>query len=157
MNARVRRGLVLLLGGVLFGLVVGSDPANFSWTPLGVGLAYLAASIAGGRREGFWATAAVLVPWGATVAWFAEARPADIGTEGAYLAAVGVGALLALALAHRGFDVAPVAVAATIVAAGLLLAVEPRFPDVIADGRTYALALGAVGLFNVVTGATRRS
>ena len=38
-------------------------------TPLGIGLVYLLAAAVGGRRGGYWATATVLVGWGAAVVW----------------------------------------------------------------------------------------
>lgn len=153
---RLRQGLLLLLGALVFELVVGGEgPAKFYLVPLGLGLAYLAAAVAGGRTGGFWATALVLVPWGLSVLWLHDARP-DVDGAGVYLAAVGAGALLAVALARSGVRVASEGVAATILAGGLLVMFQRRSPDLVGDTRTYALLLGAVGLFNVVLGATKR-
>jgi len=69
---RLRQGLVLLLGAAVFAAVVGPEPDRFYLTPLGLGLAYLAAAAAGGRRGGYWATAIVLVAWGLAVFWMRE-------------------------------------------------------------------------------------
>lgn len=58
-------------------------------------------------------------------------------------------------LARAKFEVGQLGLGVTVAAAGLILALSPRAPDVLNDARTYALALGAIGLFNVVLGAAR--
>jgi len=154
-SLRLRQGLILLAGALVFELLVGNGGGrDFYWTPLALGLAYLAAALLGGRRGGYWPTALVLVSWGAAVIWVARTRP-DLDTSGVYLAAVGIGAVVAVVLARRGVRVDPLGVAGTIAAAGLVLAVSSRW-DRLTDQRTYAVALGAVGLFNVVAGVARR-
>ena len=154
---RLRQGLVLLVGAVVFELLVGGEgPAKFYLVPLGLGLAYLAAATVGGRDGGFWATAVVLVPLGLAVLWVRRSRP-DLDTTGVYAAALGVGALLGVALYRAGVEVSALGVAATILAFGLLLAFERHASDVIGDARAYAIALGVVGLFNVAgVGVARR-
>jgi len=72
---RLRQGFVLLAGAIVFSLVVGSGPDTFYWTPLGIGLVYLAAAVVGGRAGGYWSGALVLVGWGAAVAYARWARP----------------------------------------------------------------------------------
>ena len=148
---RLRQGLVLLLGAVLFALVVGPEPDRFYLTPLGLGLAYLAAAAAGGRRGGYWATAIVLVAWGVAVVWVSESRP-DLDTAGVYLAAVGLGSIAGLLLARRGVAVDALGLAATIVIAGLSLAFAPQW-EALVEARSYAIAVGLVGLVNAVAGA----
>jgi len=54
---RLRQGFVLLAGAIVFLLVVGSGPDTFYWTPLGIGLVYLPAAVAGGRAGGYWSGA----------------------------------------------------------------------------------------------------
>ena len=57
-------------------LLVGTGGGDtFYWTPLGIGLVYLAASIAGGRNGGYWSGALVLCGWGAAVAYAATRGP----------------------------------------------------------------------------------
>ena len=148
---RLRQGLVLLAGALVFALVVGPEADRFYLTPLGLGLAYLAAAAAGGTRGGWWATAVVLTAWGLGVVLVREARP-DLDTAGVYLTAVGLGAVVGLALQRRGFAVDPLGLAATIVLAGLALALSAQ-ADVLTEARAYALAVGLVGLGNVVAGA----
>ena len=148
---RLRQGLVLLLGAVVFALVVGPEPDRFYLTPIGLGLVYLAAAAAGGRRGGYWATAIVLVAWGLAVVWVREGRP-DLETAGVYMVAVGLGAVAGLLLARRGVAVDALGLAGTIVLAGLSLAFAGQ-AEALVEARTYALAVGAVGLVNVIAGA----
>jgi hypothetical protein len=148
---RLRQGLVLLLGAVVFALVVGPEPDRFYLTPIGLGLVYLAAAAAGGRRGGYWATAIVLVAWGLAVVWVRRGSP-DLDTAGVYMAAVGLGAVAGLLLARRGVAVDALGLAGTIVLAGLSLAFAPQ-AEALAEARTYALLVGAVGLVNVIAGA----
>lgn len=152
---RLRQGLVLLAGALVFALVVGSDAGRFYLTPLGLGLIYLAAAAVGGRRGGYWATATVLVGWGLAVLWVRQGRP-DLDTSGVYLLGAGLGATVGMLLERRGVAVAPVGVAATVAAAGLLLAFAGRWPEVLEDATTYALLVGAIGLANAVAGALGR-
>ena len=154
-SARLRQGLVLLLGAVVFAVVVGPEPGRFHLTPLGLGLAYLAAAAAGGRRGGYWATAIVLVPWGLAVIWVRESRP-DLDTAGVYMVAVGLGAIAGLLLARRGVAVDALGLAATIVLAGLALAFATQWDELV-EARSYALAVGVVGLVNAVAGAVATS
>jgi hypothetical protein len=149
---RLRQGLAILAGALLFALVAGAEPDRFYLTPLGLGLIYLAAAALGGRRGGYWATAVVLVGWGAAVFWARQGRP-DLDTAGLYLLGAGIGATAGVLLGRRGFAVDPLGLTATIAAAGLLLALAPRWPEVLQEARTYALLVGAVGLANAVAGA----
>lgn len=154
-SLRLRQGLVLLAGAVIFALVVGSEPGRFFWVPLGIGLVYLAAAIAGGRRGGYWATAVVLLGWGAAVLWAREGRP-DLDFSGLYLLGAGAGATVGVVLQRRGFAVDALGLTATVALAGLVLALAPQWPEVIEEARTYALLVGLVGLVNVVLGALGR-
>lgn len=149
--SRSRQGLVLWAGAFAFVLAVGSSRAAFWWTPLGIGLAYLASATAGGRRGRYWATALVLTGWGAGVLIAHDARP-TLDVAGVYLAGAGVGALAAALAARRGFAVDLLGVAATIAAAGFLLALEPQWSSVLGEARTYGVAVGLVGLANHLWG-----
>jgi hypothetical protein len=152
---RLRQGLVLLLGAVVVSIVVGPEPDRFYLTPLALGLAYLAAAASGGRRGGYWATAIVLVAWGLAVVWIRESGP-DLATAGVYMIAVGLGALAGLLIAERGFAVDPFGLAGTIALAGLSLAFSTQW-DALVDTRSYAVAVGLVGVLNVAAGAVAMS
>jgi hypothetical protein len=152
---RLRQGAVLVAGAVVLALVVGDGLDRFWMVPLIVGLTYLLAAAAGGPRGGYWATACVLVGWGAGVAWAIEGRP-DLDPAGLYLAGAGLGALAGALLARRGFAVDPLGLAATVAFAGVFLALSARWPDVFRDARTYAALVGAVGVLNVAMGLSGR-
>ena len=150
---RLRQGLALLAGALAIALVLDADGSRFYLTPFAVGLTYLVAAALGGRRGGYWATAVVLVGWGVAVIVVRQAQP-ELDTAGLYLAGAGAGATIGMALRRAGFDVDPLGAAATVLAAGLILAFAPQ-SDVLEDSRTYAVLIGAVGLANVVAGALR--
>lgn len=150
-DLRIRQGLALLAGAIAITVVLGADGSRFYWTPLALGLAYLAAAALGGRRGGYWATAVVLVGWGAAVVLVREAQP-ELDTAGLYLAGAGAGATIGMLLRRAEFDVDPLGAAGTVLAAGVILALAPQL-DALTDARTYALLIGAVGLANVIAGA----
>jgi len=152
---RLRQGFALLGGAALFSLLLVAGPLEFYFTPLGLGLVYLGAATAGGKRGGYWPTALVLIGWGAAVALLAETA-LDVDTSAGYLTGAGVGALAGAALDRAGFAVSLLGVAGTTAAAGLLFALEPSFPEVLGEARTYALLVGLVGLGNIVAGALGR-
>lgn len=152
---RLRQGLVLLLGAVAFVAVVGTEPADFYYVPLGLGVVYLASALAGGRQGAYWATAVVLVGFGAAVVFARKARP-DLDVAGLYLLGTGLGATAGLLLARRGFAVDPLGATATIALAGAILAFQPQWPSVLGDARTYGLLVGLVGLANAVAGGIAR-
>jgi hypothetical protein len=152
---RVRQGLALLAGGVLIVALLGTDPSDFYWTPLAVGLAYLAAASIGGKEGGYWATAVVLVGWGASVVLVREAQP-DLDTAGLYLAGAGLGATTGMALRYARFDVDPLGAAVTVLAAGLILAFAAEW-EPLEEARTYGVLVGVVGFANVLAGASQRA
>jgi hypothetical protein len=151
-SLRLRQGIAMLGGALLFAVVVGPGPERFFLTPLGIGLVYLLTATVGGRRGGYWATATVLVGWGAAVVWAREGRP-DLDIAGLYLAGAGLGAVVGAVLSRSGFAVSPLGLGATVAIAGLFLAAAARWPEVLEEARTYALLVGLVGLANAVAGA----
>jgi hypothetical protein len=64
---RFQQSAILLAGAVVIVVVIGDSHSGFYFTPLTVGLVYLAGAAAGGRKGIYWATAVVLVGWGAAV------------------------------------------------------------------------------------------
>ncbi len=144
-----------LLGALALEALIERGSTPFYWTPLIIGLSYLAAAIAGGRSGGHWPTACVLVGWGAVVVWIARVRPADIDPAGAYLVGVGAGALVAGVLLRRGFKVDVVGLGGAAVGAGLVLALASRH-DAVGEARTFAIALAMVALVNLALGLAAR-
>jgi len=151
---RVRQGGALLAGALVMALVLGDEPRRFFFLPLGLGLVYLLAALAGGRRGAYWATAIVLLGWGAAVVLVREARP-ELDTAGLYLLGAGLGVLAGLLLERAGVAVDPLGLAGTVVLAGLVLALAPQVAA-LTEARTFALAVGLVGLVNVLAGLAAR-
>ena len=100
-------------------------------------------------RGGRWATALVLLGFGAAVVLVIEGIT-GVPAPGAYLTGAGLGAVAAAALDRAGFDVDPLSVAAAIVVVGLLVALAPLRPDLLARAETYAVLVGLVGAGNVL-------
>ena len=87
--------------------------------------------------------------WGLAVVYVGETKPTDIDPAGAYLVGAGLGAVAGTILARQHFDVSPLGLGATAAAAGLILAISPRAPNLLYDARTFALVIAAVGLVNL--------
>lgn len=152
---RLRQGVILLAGAIAIALAIGASPAGFYWTPLALGLVYLAGAASGGRRGSYWATAVALVGWGAAVVLVRQVGP-NLDTSGLYLSGAGLGAMAGMLLARGGFAVDPLGTAITIAGGGAVLAVEPRYSSVLGDARLYAVLVGAVGVVNLLLGAFAR-
>lgn len=145
---RVRQGIALIAGGILLELLVGSGELEFWWTPLLIGLAYLVAGLAGGRNGSYWATAPVLVGWGAVVVWLNEFQP-DVFGPAAHAFGMGLGVLFAAVAARVGQTVDLLGVGLTATAAGLIFMLE-RHVGAFGDATTFAVALAVVGAVNLV-------
>lgn len=149
---RFRQGVILLLGAIVIVLAIGSSATGFYWTPLALGLVYLAGALSGGSQGSYWATAVVLVGWGAAVVAVRQLNP-NLDTSGLYLLGAGLGATSGMLLARRGFAEDPLGMTLTVALGGAVLALEPRYSSVLGDARFYALLVGAVGLVNLLLGA----
>ena len=148
-SLRIRQGLILIVGAIVIVLAIGGSASGFYWTPLSLGLAYLAAALSGGLRGSYWATAVVLVGWGTAVVIVRQFTP-DLDIAGLYLLGAGVGATVGMVLARRGFAVDPIGLTLTVATGGLVLAVEPRATSVLGDARLYAVLIAVVGAGNLV-------
>lgn len=148
MDARRLQGAVLLAGAVVAFLLLDRAAIGFHWTPLVLGAVYLVAALLGGPRGSYWSTAVVLVVFGlGPVARFEY--EVDLAVAALYVAALGVAVLLAAQMAGRGFAITMTAVGATIIALGVLLALQPEL-ELITEPLLYAGFLAAVGLVRVV-------
>ena len=151
-SLRFRQGAILIAGAIVILLAIGSSPTGFYWTPLSLGLTYLAGALSGGPRGSYWATAVVLVGWGTAVVVVRQFTP-NLDTAGLYLLGAGVGATVGIALARRGFAVDPLGMTITLAIGGLVLSFEPRYSSVLGDARLYAALIAAVGVVNVALAA----
>ncbi|MGH2948019.1 MAG: hypothetical protein ACRDPC_17500 [Solirubrobacteraceae bacterium] len=151
-GVRVAQAIMFLSGALALNLAVVPDGRRFYWTPLVVGLAYLAAAVAGGRRGGHWATACVLVGWGAAMVFAGAARP-DLDIAGLYMVGAGLGAVAGLLLRRAGVYADPLGLAVVITASGLLLTFAAQAPSVLEEARTYAALLALVAVANLALAA----
>ena len=141
-HLRLRQGAIFL-GGALAYLLLVAGPLSFSWTPFLLGAVYLLAALAGGRDGGFWATACVLLGWGAGVL-VARKLDLEVSESAAAVAGAGAGVLAAGLLAQRGFDAGAVGAGATLLAAGLVYALQPHV-DLVVEPGLWTILLGLVG------------
>ena len=155
MSPRRRQGAVLVVGGAFLYLVAEIGSLEFFWTPLLVGLAYLAAAAAGGKQGSYWATALVIGAWGIGVVLLGERVIESVSPEAAYLLFAGAGALLAAALERAGFAIDALGIAASVFLAGLIYALEPRI-DALSSAATYAAAIAVVGLVRLFSPERKR-
>lgn len=151
---RINRAILLLAGAAFLMVMVAPDDDRFYWTPLVLGLSFLAAAAAGPRTSGPWAPACVLVGWGAAVVFVRLAEP-DLDTSGVYLAGAGAGLTVGIELARRGFAVDYTTLAVTVVIAGALLALS-TVAGVFADAWPYAVLLGLLAVAQLVWAARRK-
>jgi hypothetical protein len=151
---RINRAILLLAGGVFLTVMVAPDDDRFYWTPLVLGLSFLAAAAVGPRTSGPWAPACALVGWGAAVVFVRLAEP-ELDTSGVYLVGAGAGVMIGVELARRGFASDPTTLAATVVIAGALLALSTT-AGIFADARTYAAFLGALAVAQLILAARRK-
>ncbi len=153
-DVRIKQGVALLAGAGLLQLVVASGPLSFFWTPCFVGIAYLAAALAGGPRGGYWSTAVVFLTFGLTVGLLAENRGLDVRVPAAYLAAMGLAAMLGALLRRRGFVLDLMGVGGAIFLAGLFYGLDRYWVTVLGRADTYAALIALVGLWSLLA-ATR--
>jgi len=71
-SPRRRQGAVLVGGAALAYLVLAVGSLPFFWTPLLLGLVYLAAAGSAGPRGSYWATGVLLTAWGLGVVALGE-------------------------------------------------------------------------------------
>jgi len=136
---------VLVGGAVALYVLLELGSLEFYWSPLIVGLAYLAAAGSAGPRGSYWATGVVVAVWGTGVVALGERWITDVDPAAGYLVAIGLGALVAAGLARAGYAIELLGVAAAIVAAGLFFVLADRV-EALAEATTYAAALAVVGL-----------
>ena len=152
-DVRLRQGAALLGGAALLQVAVAVGPLSFFWTPFFVGLAYLAAALAGGRRGGHWATATVLLPWGTTSlrclssAASTSASPRPISLPWAWarcsLGCCSAADSRSTSSASEERSCSP----------GLFFGLDRYWVSILGRADTYAALIAVVGLWNVAAAA----
>lgn len=158
-GARRLRGVVLVAGAVLVGVLVESGALSRLWFPLGVGLTYLAAAAVGRSRSTLWTPGIVLSAAGLTLGlWLTDGRPVDSYQLLALsLLSLGAGGVLVALLAQRGLlVVTPMSLALTTLLLGAFELLDQQRVG-LPFGRTvpYLLLLGAWGLVELLRPAGR--
>lgn len=118
MTATRRRGVALIVGGVVLLLLVRPlGPLAYSWIPLLVGLAFVSAAALTGPRSPLWGPGLVVSAYGT-----AEVVNllTDVAGAGAWtIVAIGLGGLLAAFLGSRGWAMSAASVASPVVFIGI--------------------------------------
>ena len=143
---RRRRGLVLIFGALVM-LLVEQKVIKFYYTPLIVGLTYLAGAAVSGRRGAFWAPGLVTTAWGISVLLTIHhvvSNPHDW----AFTIAAAIGVAVALLLRFT-VGLAAGALGLAVSVAVVLLHNYAHPPSWIFHGITFALLLGIWGLWEL--------
>jgi len=154
-EVRIRRGGALLAGAAVYALLI-YGPLEFLWTPFLLGLTYLGAAAAGGRRGGMWATALVLTGWGVGVLMAGKLEIGVTSADG-YLIGVGAAALAGGLLARSGFSVDLLGIGATALLAGIVHTFAGDQIPALVEPWPYVVLLGVVGATNLALALAPRS
>lgn len=146
-TVRLGRAGALITGAVVYALLV-HGPLQFYWTPLLLGLVYVAAAAAGGRRGGLWATALVLTGWGVGV--LLATKLDSVSSGDGYLLGIGGGIVVAGVLARSGFAIDLVSVGGTVLIAGILHNAAGDPVQALVKPWPYIALLAGVGALNLV-------
>ncbi len=122
----------------------------FYWTPLIVGLTYVAAAAASGGRGSLWAPGLMLVASGMAMAlWLENGRStADLEFLGVTVLGLGAGGVLAAFMTRAGYDITAMSLAMTVMAfGGFVLAAQHELPGVPASALERRHASIFVGKF----------
>lgn len=136
------RWVPALVGALVVSLAVAPvGPLPFYTTPLILGLTYLAAAVVGGRRATLWAPGLIITAWGgAVVLVFSHTLDADFTAVA--VTSLGVGATAAALLGRAGVRVEAIAVALSVLLAGLTELVASLGVTVLGQGWFYGALLG---------------
>lgn len=143
------RGFVLLGGAAAILILVVIGPLEFFWVPLLIGATYAAAAFVGGSGGGLWGPAAVLVVFGLAVVALNEGW-IDRGEGPVLVTAVGLGALLAVALARSGRDATFIGTAIAITVVGFIYLLQPDI-EFVNEAIAYVILLAVWGVIEIVT------
>lgn len=141
------RSALVLIGGALLLLLVQFKVVTIYYTPLFIGLTYLAAAATAGRRGALWAPGFVTTCWGIGVLLGRE-KVVTIDTRLNYLIAGLIGVVIALAFRYAlGLSVGALGLA---VAFGVIVVYEfVSFPSWVYQGGVFAVMLAVWGLWDL--------
>ena len=150
---RRRRGIALIMGAALIGILIEGHLLSFSWLPALIGLTYLAAAALSRSRGTLWSPGLIVLTAGlAAAVWLRSGRPAD---SFKFLAltvmALGLGSVLAAGLAQlRGWVITPMSVALSVLLFGVFLLLEQQAVKPLAGHAwLYVVLLALWGVFEL--------
>ncbi len=148
LNSRRRSALALLAGALTMELVIERQALAFYYTPLIVGLTYLAAALVAGRKGALWAPGIITTCWGISVLLGVHGVT-TIDSKILYEIAAVIGVLIALGLRFgAGIAAGPVGIVVSL-AVILVHNYAHNVPSWIFHGVTFAVLLGAWGLWEL--------
>ncbi|SDY04731.1 hypothetical protein SAMN05661080_02126 [Modestobacter sp. DSM 44400] len=136
------RWVPALVGALVVSLAVAPvGPLPFYVTPLILGVTYLAAAVVGGRSATLWAPGLIITAWGgAVVLVFSHTLNADFAAVA--VTALGIGATAAALLGRVGFRMDAIAVALSVLFAGLTELIASLGVAILGRGWFYGALLG---------------
>lgn len=152
-SERRLRGLCLIAGAVLIGVLIEGHVLAFYWFPALTGLTYLTAAAVSRSRGTLWAPGLVVLSVGLAAAlWLRSGRPAD-SFEFLALAvmSLGLGGVLAAGIAQvRGWVVTPMSVALSVLLFGAFALLEQQAVKPFASHTwVYIVLLGLWGAYEL--------
>jgi len=147
LEGRRRSALALIAGALVMELIIQQQVIKFYYTPLIVGLTYLAAAALAGRKGALWAPGIVTSCWGIAVILGVK-NVVTLNTDASYLIAGAIGVAIALALRYTiGLAAGPIGLAVSF--AVILVHDYAHAPSWIFHGVTFAVLLGVWGLWEL--------
>lgn len=145
---RRRRGALALIAGALVeGVLVQQGIIEFFWTPLILGLTYLAAATAAGRKGALWAPGIVVTCWGVAVVLGVK-QVLTFDASLSYYVAAAIGVAIALVLRYAvGLAAGPVGLVVSV--AVVVAHAIPNLPSWVFQGLTWGILLGIWGLWEL--------
>ncbi len=144
---RHRGAIALLAGALALELLVQQEVIRFYYTPLLVGLTYLAAAAVAGRKGALWAPGIITTFWGISVLLSVHGVITIEGSR-SYEIAAALGVLLALTLRYA-IGLAAGVVGMVVSVAVILLHNYAHPPSWFFQGVTFAVLLGVWGLWEL--------
>jgi hypothetical protein len=145
-EGRRRSAIALLVGALLMEVLIQQQHVRFYYTPLIVGLTYLAAAGLAGRKGALWAPGIITICWG--IAVLLGVHGVTHGGKTSYEIAGVIGIGIALTLRYTiGLAAGYIGMAVAFVI--ILLHDHSNIPSWVFQGITFAVLLGVWGLWEL--------
>jgi len=155
-TARIRRGVVLLLGAAAIQLLIVRGDLRFYFVPLFAGVTYLVAAVVSGKR-GPWAAGLVFTWWGLWAVGRSESAYVGERSAPMLLLCLGTAVLLSGVLSRLGYAVDLLSVGLAMCLGAMFFLLETHRPELFGQGELYAALLAVWGLLELVPALLSRS